>query len=54
MSMLERTRPRGIRSSTSSDLLGLVSNQETSKPKPWFTETKPNRVHGFGLVLVLV
>jgi hypothetical protein len=37
-----------------SDLLGLVSNHETSKPKPWFTETKPNHVHGFGLVLVLV
>jgi hypothetical protein len=34
-----------------SDLLGLVPNQETSKPKPWFTETKPNHVHGFGLVL---
>jgi hypothetical protein len=37
-----------------SDVLGLVSNQQTSKPKPWFAETKPNHVHGFKLVLVLV
>jgi hypothetical protein len=37
-----------------SDVLGLVSNQETSKPKPWFAKTKPNHVHGFELVLVLV
>jgi hypothetical protein len=37
-----------------SDVLGLVSNQKTSKPKPWFGETKPNHGHGSDLVLVLV
>jgi hypothetical protein len=37
-----------------SDVLGLVSNQQTSKPKPWFGFTKPNHGHGFDLVLVLV
>jgi hypothetical protein len=35
-------------------VFGLVSNQETSKPKPWFSETKPNQGHGLELVLVLV
>jgi hypothetical protein len=37
-----------------SDVLGLVWNHETSKPKPWFVETKPNEgwfYTGFGFGL---
>jgi hypothetical protein len=37
-----------------SDVLGSVSNQETSKPKKWFPETKPNQGRGLELALVLV